>query len=166
MKLSMNTLEQRKALSEVALGNLPPDTIVKNGTVFNVFTGEFIQDQSIWIKDGRIAYVGPDPHPLQDDTTKVIDAEGRVLLPGLIDAHTHIISRTNIEAFVQYVIPSGTTTVITEMIELAMAKRYVDRTSISDTPIAWGPRRRGELRSANFAFLFILISLSLMFFII
>lgn len=120
MKLSMNTLEHRKALSEVAFRKLPADTIVQDGTVFNVFTGEFIQNQSIWIKNGRIAYVGPDPHPMQDDKTRVIEAGGRVLLPGLIDGHTHIISRTNIESFVQYVIPSGTTTVITEMIELAM----------------------------------------------
>ncbi len=120
MKLSMDTIEPRRVLSEVALGNLPPDMMVKNGTVFNVFTGEFIKGQSIWIKDGRIAYAGPDPHPMQNDKTRVIDAEEKVLLPGLIDGHTHIISRTNIEEFVKYVIPSGTTTVITEMIELAM----------------------------------------------
>ena len=66
-----------------------------------------------------IAYVGPDSHPVQDKGTQVIDAEGMVLLPGLIDGHTHIISRTNIEEFVRYVIPGGTTTVITETIELA-----------------------------------------------
>src|SRR5512147_493010 len=118
MKLSMDTIEARRVLSEVTLGNLPPDMIVRNGTVFNVFTGEFIKGQSIWIKDGRIAYVGPDPHPRQNDKTRVIDAEERVLLPGLIDGHTHIISRTNIEEFVKYVIPSGTTTVITETMEL------------------------------------------------
>ena len=58
-------------------------------------------------------------HPVQDEGTQVIDAEGRVLLPGLIDGHTHIISRTNIEEFIRYVIPGGTTTVITETIELA-----------------------------------------------
>ena len=119
MYLPMNSMEKRKRLSEVALGILPPDTVVRNGTVFNVFTGEFIKGQSIWIKDGRIAYVGPDSHPVQDDETEVIDAEGMVLLPGLIDGHTHIISRTNIEEFIRYVIPGGTTTVITETIELA-----------------------------------------------
>ena len=110
--------KERETLSEVALGKAPPDTIVKNGTVFNVFTREFIKGQSIWIKDGMIAYVGPDPHPTKMMRTRVIDAEGMVLLPGLIDGHTHIISRTNIEEFVRYVIPSGTTTVITETIEL------------------------------------------------
>jgi adenine deaminase len=50
-------MEERKILSEVALGNMDPDIIIDNGTVFNVFTGEFINGQSIWIKDGMIAYV-------------------------------------------------------------------------------------------------------------
>ena len=50
----------------------------------------------VWIKDGRIAYVGPDSHPAGDAMTEVIDAEGMTLLPGLIDGHTHIISRTSI----------------------------------------------------------------------
>jgi len=118
MKFSMSPIKERNTLSEVALGRIPPDTIVKNGTVFNVFTREFIKGQSIWIKDGMIAYVGPEHHPAEDDENRVIDAEGRVLLPGLIDGHTHIISRTNIEEFVRYVIPSGTTTIITETMEL------------------------------------------------
>ena len=119
MYLPMNSMEKRKRLSEVALGILPPDTVIRNGTVFNVFTREFIKGQSIWIKDGRIAYVGPGSHHVQDEGTQVIDAQGMVLLPGLIDGHTHIISRTNIEEFIRYVIPGGTTTVVTETIELA-----------------------------------------------
>ena len=114
----MNSMEKRKRLSEVALGTLPPDTVIRNGTVFNVFTKEFIKGQSIWIKDGRIAYVGFEAHPMRDKA-EVIDAQGMALLPGLIDGHTHIISRTNIEEFIRYVIPGGTTTVITETIELA-----------------------------------------------
>ncbi len=118
-ELCMKTMEKRKLLSEVALGKIPPDTLVRNGTVFNVFTREFLKGQSIWIKDGRIAYVGPDPHPAQNDRTEVIDAEEMTLLPGLIDGHTHIISRTSIEEFVKFVVPGGTTTVITETIELA-----------------------------------------------
>ena len=53
-------MKKRIILSDVALGNIPPDTIIINGTVFNVFTREFIRGQSIWIKDGGIAYVGPE----------------------------------------------------------------------------------------------------------
>ena len=117
-ELCMNSLEKRKRLCEVALGHIPPDTLVKNWTLFNVFTEEFMGGQSLWIKDGMIAYAGSETNPGGDSRTEVIDAEGMVLLPGLIDGHTHIISRTNIEEFVRYVIPGGTTTVITETIEL------------------------------------------------
>jgi adenine deaminase len=120
MNLFMNDIEKRRTLSEVALGHIPPDTVITNGTAFNVFTREFMQGQSIWIKDGMIAYVGPDHHFPEEERTLIIDAEGRVLLPGLIEGHTHAISnRYGIEEFIRHVIPSGVTTVITETIELA-----------------------------------------------
>ena len=116
----MNEMEKGRTLSEVALGNIPPDTVITNGTAFNVFTREFIQGQSIWIKDGMIAYVGPDHNFPKEERTLIIDAEDMVLLPGLIEGHTHTISnRFGIEEFIRHVIPSGVTTVITETIELA-----------------------------------------------
>jgi len=65
----MSEMEKRMILSEVALGNVPPDTVIRNGTTFNVFTGEFIKRQSVWIKDRMIAYVGPDHDPAQDQKT-------------------------------------------------------------------------------------------------
>jgi adenine deaminase len=65
----MSETEKRNILSEVALGNIPPDTIITNGVLFDVFTREFIKKQSIWIKDGMIAYVGPDHEPAQVEKT-------------------------------------------------------------------------------------------------
>jgi len=50
-------------LSEVALGNVPADIVITHGRLFNGYTREFIPDQSIWIKNGWIAYVGPDHDP-------------------------------------------------------------------------------------------------------
>jgi adenine deaminase len=44
-----------------------------------------------------------------------------VVLPGLMDAHAHFAaSRSSIEEFVKHVIPTGTTTVVTETTELAI----------------------------------------------
>ncbi|MGA2468206.1 MAG: hypothetical protein ABSH06_28165 [Thermodesulfobacteriota bacterium] len=111
-------MEKRKVLSEVALNKIPPDTIITNGTVFNVFTREFIGRQSIWIKDGMIAFVGPDPHPLKDNETLVVDAEGQVLLPGLINGHTYIFERSGMEELIKHAIPSGVTTIVTETLEI------------------------------------------------
>ena len=75
MNPSMSEIKKRNILSEVALGNIPPDILITNGILFNVFTREFIKKQSIWIKDGMIAYVGPDHHPPRDEKTLVIDAD-------------------------------------------------------------------------------------------
>jgi adenine deaminase len=116
----MSEKEKRNILSKVALGNIPPDTMITNGILFDVFTREFIKKQSLWIKDGMIAYVGSDHDPTHDEKTEVIDADGMVLLPGLIDGQTHPLShRSGTEEFIKHVIPSGVTTVVTEMMEYA-----------------------------------------------
>jgi len=115
----MMDLKNRKILSEVALGNIHPDTVITNGTLFNVFTREFIRKQSIWIKNGRIAYVGPDHDPTKSDQTTVVDADGMVLLPGLIEGHTHL-NRSGIEEYIKHVIPSGVTTVVMETIDFGL----------------------------------------------
>ena len=97
-----------------------PDTVFSNATLFNPLTREFIKGQSVWVKDGRIAYVGPPSDFTGSQETVSIDADGMVLLPGLIDGHTHTLShRYSVEEFIKHVIPSGVTTVITETIELA-----------------------------------------------
>ena len=113
-------MEKRKILSEVVLGNIPPDIVITHGTLFNVFTREFISGVSIWIKDSMIAYVGPVHDFPKEEKTLVIDADGMVLLPGLIDGHSHPVSnRSGAEEFIKHVIPSGVTTVVTETMELA-----------------------------------------------
>lgn len=119
MKPSVSSVEKIRILGEVALGNMPLDTLILNGTLFNVFTGEFIKSQSIWVKNGRIAYAGPDHDPQKDSKTQVIDAAGMVLLPGLIEGHTHL-NRSGIEEYVKHVIPSGVTAVVMETIDLGL----------------------------------------------
>ena len=97
-----------------------PDTVFINGTLFNALTKEFVKDQSIWVKNGIIAYVGPASDFSKSQKTLSIDADGMVLLPGLIEGHTHTLShRYSIEEFIKHVIPSGVTTVITETMKLA-----------------------------------------------
>jgi adenine deaminase len=111
--------EEAGILANVALGRGAPDKVIRNAVLFNAFTGEFIPGQSIWIKGEKIAYVGVESHPQTEGDTEIIDAEGMVLLPGLIDGHTHVVFRAGIEEVIKHVIPGGTTTVITETMELA-----------------------------------------------
>jgi adenine deaminase len=97
-----------------------PDTVFTNSTLFNPFTREFIKGQTLWVKEGTIAYVGRASDFPKSEKAVTIDADGMVLLPGLIDGHTHTLShRYSVEEFIKYAIPSGVTTVITETIELA-----------------------------------------------
>jgi len=60
------------------------DLIIKNGTIVTDST-TFIAD--IAIKDGKIAAIGQD---LKADGAETIDATGKMVLPGAIDAHTHL----------------------------------------------------------------------------
>ena len=116
----MDELERRLTLSEVALGEVPPDIVIANANLFNSLTGEFIQGQSIWIKNGSIAYAGTDNDFSRDHQTQVIDAGGMAILPGLIEGHTHTVSnRYGIEEFIRHLIPTGVTTLITEVMETA-----------------------------------------------
>ena len=78
---------EREALVDVAMGYEPADAVITNGQIVNVHTG-LIQCDGIAIKGSRIAALGNIEYTIGPDT-KVIDAEGQFLVPGLIDPHTH-----------------------------------------------------------------------------
>jgi 5-methylthioadenosine/S-adenosylhomocysteine deaminase len=50
------------------------------------------RDADVWIEGRRIKAVGPDlvPDPRQSADLTVIDAAGKAVIPGLINAHTHL----------------------------------------------------------------------------
>ncbi|QQY80090.1 imidazolonepropionase-like amidohydrolase [Keratinibaculum paraultunense] len=60
---------------------------IKNGRIFTM-TGEVIENGSVLIDNGKIAEVGEDLVAPLD--AEVIDADGKMVLPGFIDAHCHI----------------------------------------------------------------------------
>lgn len=60
---------------------------IKNGKIFTM-TGEVIENGCILIKDGKILEVGKDLVAPLD--AKVVDAEGRMVLPGFVEAHSHL----------------------------------------------------------------------------
>ncbi|MEU3298918.1 amidohydrolase family protein [Streptomyces sp. NPDC006678] len=67
-------------------GNL----VVEGGTVLDPATGEVIEDAVVVIKDGVVGAVGARGSVATPQGVTVLDAHGRWLLPGLVDAHIHL----------------------------------------------------------------------------
>ena len=80
------------ARSQVAPSNTPPAVAVKAGRVLDVRSGKYRDHQIILITGDRISEIGPEAqlrsHVPSD--AKVIDLSHLTVLPGLIDAHTHL----------------------------------------------------------------------------
>jgi len=69
------------------------DIIIENGTVITV-NESFSREEAVAIKNGKIIYVGNNNEvdKYKNNETRVINAEELTVLPGLIDAHAHLIS--------------------------------------------------------------------------
>ena len=107
-------------LIDVAMGRATADLVVRNGRWVNVHSGEVIAGTDIAVAAGRIAYVGPDAAHCIGPATKVIDAAGRYLIPGLCDAHMHVESgMVTVTEFARAVIPHGTTSMFIDPHEIA-----------------------------------------------
>ena len=63
------------------------DVLIKNGTVLTITNG-VLENTDVWIKDGKIAKIGKSI--AAPSGAKVIDASGKYVMPGIIDAHSHI----------------------------------------------------------------------------
>jgi len=116
-----NTLsvEEMYKLRQVSLGEEKADLVIVNGDLVNVYSSEILKNFSVAIKGKWIAYVGPDPHPVIGPETEVIDASGKVIIPGFIDGHTHLVWYCSPDEPLLYALKGGTTTIITEIMELA-----------------------------------------------
>lgn len=104
-----------KDLLNVVKGITPPDLVVRNGKLVNVFTNAIEEDLLIAIKHGVIASIEKDGGSSPYGDAPVVDAQGSYLCPGFIDAHTHIDNTHTFHALVPYAVKGGTTTIITEM---------------------------------------------------
>ncbi len=102
-------------LLAVARGDAAPDLVVRGARVFSSFTKEW-RDHDVAVADGRIAGFAP----ATTEGARVIDAEGRHLVPGFVDAHVHIESSKLLPAeFARAIVPRGTTTVVVDPHEIA-----------------------------------------------
>ena len=97
----------------VARGDEPADLVVQGGRVFSVFTREWL-DTGVAVVDGYVAGLG------EYEGEETLDASGRYVVPGFVDAHMHLeSSKLLVDEFARLVLPFGTTAVVADPHEIA-----------------------------------------------
>ncbi len=97
---------------EVAAHRHPADLVIRGGRIVNVFSGDIIE-ADIAIVDGVIAGIG------HYEGLEMVDADGKYIIPGLIDGHVHIESSLlSPPEFAKVVLQHGVTSVITDPHEI------------------------------------------------
>jgi hypothetical protein len=70
----------------------PVDLIIRNATIYTVDSA-FSKESAMAIKDGRIVALGDDPEILKSfKAPRELNAAGKFVYPGFIDAHAHFVS--------------------------------------------------------------------------
>ena len=97
----------------VARGDEPADLVIRGGRVLSVFTREWLETD-VAIADGFIAGLG------DYEGRETLDASGRWVVPGFVDAHMHLeSSKLLVDEFARLVLPLGTTAVVADPHEIA-----------------------------------------------
>ena len=119
--MSIQSITQRtQTLVNVAMGRTPADLVIRDGQWVSVQSGEIIPHTDIAIKDERIAFVGEDASHTIGEDTQIIEAQGRYLVPGLLDGHMHVESgMITVTEFVRAVARRGTTGIFVDPHEIA-----------------------------------------------
>ena len=67
------------------------DLTVRHAGRLLTMTGEPLADAAVVVRAGRVAWVGPDSELPQDAPEPTLDAAGACVVPGFVDAHTHLL---------------------------------------------------------------------------
>ena len=67
------------------------DLTVRHAGRLLTMTGEPLTDAAVVIRGGRVAWVGPDAGLPPDAPEPTLDAAGACVVPGFVDAHTHLL---------------------------------------------------------------------------
>jgi predicted amidohydrolase YtcJ len=99
MSIKASLLTALVAASSCVTAAPPPpphrtaDIVFRNGNIYTV-DKQFKKVSSLAVKDGYITDTGSDSHVQKwiGATTKVVDLQGKMVMPGFVDAHMHVVS--------------------------------------------------------------------------
>lgn len=64
--------------------------LIKNVSIFNGKDSTLITNKDVFIENGRIKSISDNYKPIKGETYKTLVGEGKIVMPGLIDAHVHL----------------------------------------------------------------------------
>ncbi len=88
------------------------DAVIRNGTIYDG-TGAPPTRGDVAIEGDRIVAVGSIDEASISETTEVIDATGRIVTPGFVDAHTHYDGQVTWDPYLAPSTFHGVTTIVT-----------------------------------------------------
>jgi adenine deaminase len=126
-------LQDLKGLIRVSLGESPPDLVVRDADILDVFSGTIFRGH-IQVYKHWIAFVG-EKAPKAGANTVVVDGKGKVAVPGYVEAHGHADLFYNPSTFADVAVTRGATTVFSDaqdMVDSIGASGFIEVLKVSD----------------------------------
>jgi imidazolonepropionase-like amidohydrolase len=80
------------AFAAAPLASAQSTLVIRDGTLFDAIKGVLLPHRTIIIESGRIQDIASAEQPTKiPSAARIIDARGKYILPGLIDAHVHLV---------------------------------------------------------------------------
>lgn len=102
----------------MARGREGADLVLHGGALVDVFTAEVLEGWGVAVAGDRVAYVGTEAAARIGPETEVVELDGDLVAPGLVEGHTHL-TRLRLSDIADLQLAAGVTTTIVEASELA-----------------------------------------------
>lgn len=119
-------------LAAIASSALAQTIAITGGTVIDATGSAPVRDAVVLIEDGRIRAVGRASEVTVPDGTTRIDARGKYVIPGLMDANLHLFLNLDLETLIKF--EDRYHEIVLEAAQIALR---TGQTTVFDT---WGPR--------------------------